>query len=565
MLTKIKISHKIYGLGAIQLLLIIIMGSVGYIQMNKIGVELVDIAEEDIPITKMLTALTENQLQEAILFERVMRVSFNTQIINQDSLGRVDTLRNKINAIKTKSLKEFKTISAFVAEGITKVHTEEARIKFNELLNGLKKVSVEYKGVIKESDEILDIITSQDDLSSITEKLAVIEKHRDDIDHALIDMLNDVQEFTLKAALKAENDEMAGIQLIIVILIVSIALGIFLPLVIGKAITSPILVLNDRLDEIASGDGDLTARLSERALDETGDTARAFNTFVEKIRSTISSVSKSVEVLDASSNTTTHEMNQTSASIKQQRNEIEMVAAAVEQMNSTIQEVASNTGEASDMANNVKNTVEQGQESANESHSIIEQLAQEIETASATIGTLAEKTDGIGMVLDTIRAIAEQTNLLALNAAIEAARAGETGRGFAVVADEVRSLAQRTQSSTGDIQALVEDLQAEAKNAVESMDKGSESTKTCLVKSGATGAAFHDVSNIVNHITALNEQIATATEEQSAVANEVNMNLTNIKSLAAETTVSAQNTSEANESISSGISDLRLQVEQFKT
>jgi len=565
MLTKIKITHKIYGLGAIQLLLIIIMGSVGYIQMSKIGLELVDIAEEDIPITKMLTSLTEHQLQEAILFERAMRVSFNTQVVNQDSLGRVDTLRNKINTIKTKSLKEFKTIDSFVAEGITKVHTEEARVKFNELLNGLKKVSVEYKGVINESDEILDIITSQGDLSSITKKLAVIEKHRDDIDHALIDMLDDVQEFTLKAALKAEHDEMTGIQLIMVILIVSIALGIFLPTVIGKAITRPILVLNDRLDEIASGDGDLTARLSERALDETGDTARAFNIFVEKIRSTISAVSKSVEVLDASSNTTTHEMNQTSASIKQQRNEIQMVAAAVEQMNCTIQEVATNTGEASDMANSVKNTVELGQESANESHSIIEQLAQEIETASATIGTLAEKTDGIGMVLDTIRAIAEQTNLLALNAAIEAARAGETGRGFAVVADEVRSLAQRTQSSTGDIQALVEDLQAEAKNAVESMDKGSESTKTCLVKSGATGAAFHDVSNIVNHITALNEQIATATEEQSAVANEVNMNLTNITSLAEETTTSAENTSEANESISTGISELRVQVKHFKT
>jgi len=565
MLSKLKISHKIYGLGAIQLLLIILMGSVGYIQMSKIGVALFDIAEEDIPATKMLTVLTEHQLQEAILFERAIRINFNMQVTGIGDSAHFEDTRNKINSLTKKSLGEFKTTKAFVSAGIQKVHTKEAKNKYTQLLNDLSKASNEYDKVIKESNELLAMVVAQEDAALIGEKLLIIEKHRDGIDHALIKMLDNIQEFTLKSALKAEHDEIAGIQLIMVLMVVSVAAGILLPLIIGKAITRPILVLNERLDEIASGDGDLTVTLSERALDETGDTARAFNIFVDKIRSTISSVSDSVEVLETSSNTTTQEMNQTSESIEQQRNEIEMVASAVEQMNSTIQEVATNTGEASDMANSVKSTVELGQESANESHSIIEQLAQEIETASATIGTLAEKTDGIGMVLDTIRAIAEQTNLLALNAAIEAARAGETGRGFAVVADEVRSLAQRTQSSTGDIQALVEDLQAEAKNAVESMDKGSESTKTCLVKSGATGAAFHDVSNIVNHITALNEQIATATEEQSAVANEVNMNLTNITSLAAETTVSAKNTSEANEAISSGISELRTQVQQFKT
>ena len=119
-----------------------------------------------------------------------------------------------------------------------------------------------------------------------------------------------------------------------------------------------------------------------------------------------------------------------------------MVASSVNQMNSATHDVATNTNNASQMAGNVRDSVNNGQKSAEDSHQIVQQLAQEIETASSTIGSLAEKTDGIGMVLDTIRAIAEQTNLLALNAAIEAARAGESGRGFAVVADEVRSLAQ---------------------------------------------------------------------------------------------------------------------------
>jgi len=193
------------------------------------------------------------------------------------------------------------------------------------------------------------------------------------------------------------------------------------------------------------------------------------------------------------------------------------------------------------------------------------QLEQEIELASATIGHLAEKTNGIGMVLETIRGIAEQTNLLALNAAIEAARAGESGRGFAVVADEVRSLAQRTQSSTGDIQSLVEGLQAEAKNAVGCMKKGSDSTQVCLEKSSITANYFVEISDIVTNITALNEQIATATEQQSVATDEINTNLTTITNIAAATSSGARTTSQANQTINAGLDDLRLQVHQFKT
>lgn len=565
MLSKIKISQKVYILGAVQLLLICLVGGVGYSQMSKIGVELVDIAEEDIPLTGMLTRLTEHQLQEAVLFERALRGALSRVSSASQQRADVDALKVDIEKLVSKSTREFDEIEAFIEEGIPKLHSQTAVTEYKALLTRIERVEENYNKLKIEANQTLGKIFSNIDTQSLIDSIALVEEHRDNIDHDLIEMLDSIQQFTLTAARQAEHDEIAGIRLITGLLIFSLIIAISLPYYIAKSISRPLVTLNERMEQIATGDGDLTQSLSERYQDETGDIARSFNIFIVKLRHIINDITSSVEVLDSSSKTASGEMLTTLDNIEKQRNEIEMVASSVNQMNSATHDVATNTNNASQMAGNVRDSVNNGQKSAEDSHQIVQQLAQEIETASSTIGSLAEKTDGIGMVLDTIRAIAEQTNLLALNAAIEAARAGESGRGFAVVADEVRSLAQRTQSSTGDIQTLVEGLQEEAKNAVACMDKGSESTEKCLDKSREATDAFEEVSQIVNNISALNAQIATAAEEQSAVATEVNNNLASITNIATATSDGALNTSKANEIITSGLGDLRHHVHQFKT
>ena len=564
MLSKIKISQKVYLLGFSLFSLIILMGGIGYTQMEKIGEELYNIAEEDIPVSKQLTLLTGHHLEEGILFERTLRIILEAKVTHHDDSAHLTEVRRDFDKLVGKSTEDFSKLTTFVEKVISTTHHEAAKEKFRLVLSSLKEAESGHLNLVNESTKAFDLVNDASDPEMLIKTLLMIEKGRDKIDHELIRLVDEIQNFTLEAALTAEHDEIAGIKLLITVLIVSAILALIFPMVIGKSITRPVLVLNEKLAEIASGDGDLTTTLSERALDETGDTARAFNLFLNKLRTTIGSISNSVDLLDGSSKVASGEMGGTVSNIEKQNAELDMVATAVSQMSSTIQEVASNTSEASSMATSVKGSVKSGKLSASESHEIIEQLAQEIELASGTIATLAEKTNGIGMVLDTIRAIADQTNLLALNAAIEAARAGETGRGFAVVADEVRSLAQRTQSSTGDIQTLVESLQTEAQNAVECMDKGSESTVLCLAKSSATGAAFEEVSGIVDSISALNEQIAAATEEQSAVANEVNVSLSNITEIAATTSAGAHNTANATDSINNGLGDLRSQVAQFK-
>jgi methyl-accepting chemotaxis protein len=565
MLSKIKISQKVYILGAVQLFLICLVGGVGYSQMAKIGVELVDIAEEDIPLTAMLTRLTEHQLQEAILFERALRGGLSRVSSPSQQRADVDALKVDIDKLVSKSTREFDEIEVFIEEGIPKLHSQAAVFEYKELLTSIERVEENYNKLKVEANQTLGMNFSNIDNQNLIDSIAFVEEQRDDIDHDLIEILDSIQQFTLTAARQAEHDEITGIRLITGLLIFSLIIAISLPYYIAKSISRPLVTLNERMEQIATGDGDLTQSLSERYQDETGDIARSFNIFIVKLRHIINDITSSVEVLDSTSKTASGEMLVTLDNIEKQRNEIEMVASSVNQMNSTTHDVATNTNNASQMAGNVRDSVNNGQKSAEESHQIVQQLAQEIETASSTIGSLAEKTDGIGMVLDTIRAIAEQTNLLALNAAIEAARAGESGRGFAVVADEVRSLAQRTQSSTGDIQTLVEGLQEEAKNAVACMDKGSESTEKCLDKSREATDAFEEVSQIVNNISALNAQIATAAEEQSAVATEVNNNLASISNIATATSDGALNTSKANEIITSGLCDLRQHVHQFRT
>jgi methyl-accepting chemotaxis protein len=256
-------------------------------------------------------------------------------------------------------------------------------------------------------------------------------------------------------------------------------------------------------------------------------------------------------------------MRVTASNVDNQRTETELVAAAVNEMSTTTHEVARSASHAADVTQNVKDKVVEGQKDAIETQTIIKKLSEEVSEASEVIGSLVEETNNIGNVLESIQGIAAQTNLLALNAAIEAARAGETGRGFAVVADEVRTLAQRTQTSTVDIQDLLLRLKTEANNAVTSMNKGTESANSCLEKSAKTSRTFEEASDSVSQISDLNVQIAAAAEEQSAVAEEINKNIVKISELADITAQGAKETSKANSTIAKSIIDLHSNLNVF--
>ncbi|WP_077340909.1 methyl-accepting chemotaxis protein [Pseudocolwellia agarivorans] len=562
MLKNIKIAHKIYILGFTQLFLMLIMGGIALTQMSKIGVELVDIAEKDIPLTNSISKLTEHQLEQSVLVERALFNIALTKPSLSQSNDHFTELKSHINELSITIENEINSIETFTRNSITSLHSIEAKEEYNNALEQIAQIKQHASDFAKEVEELLAFVEVAP-ISEITEKAYHMEEKGDELQHEVIALLTEIQNFTLKATLQAEHDEKAGITWIMVAFAVAFVTGLILPFIIGRAITKPINELVVRLEQVAQGDGDLTITLSEKAKDETGDVARAFNAFLSMLRALIGKTNVQADDLDDASEIAMKAMSETVINVDKQRSETEMVATAVNEMSATSYDVAQNAASAAEVTETVKDKVISGQHDALETQTIIKQLSQEVADASSVIQSLVQETNNIGNVLESIQGIASQTNLLALNAAIEAARAGETGRGFAVVADEVRTLAQRTQTSTVDIQELLLRLKSEANNAVISMDKGTESANLCLTKSAQTSRMFEEAAEAVITISDLNIQIATAAEQQSVVAEEVNKNLVNISNLADITAEGARVTSEANTVIAKRVVDLHANLNAF--
>ncbi|WP_133470962.1 methyl-accepting chemotaxis protein [Paraglaciecola marina] len=562
MLTRINIKQKIYVLGVIQITLMLIMGSVAIIQMAKIGYELMDIAEEDIPLASKVTTITELQLEQSILFERALFYASLTSLDVPDAESDFNHVKTELLELTPSIISKIKEAESFSEHAIGDVHSELGRQKFTSVLTVLKDIELKYKDF---SDSVAAILETATTLSpvNLSKKAHQLENLEDILKDDLVLLLDDIQKFTLAASLKAEQDEKAGIKWIIATFVIAVIICLILPVLISRSIVNPINELIDRLKEIANGDGDLTVKLNDKAKDETGEVARAFNTFIDVINKLISNTNAQANELETASNVALNVMEETAASIEKQHAETAMVATAINEMSSSSQEVSRSATHAAEVTQTVKNKVIEGKQDAIETQNIITQLSEEVSEASSVIESLVEETNNIGNVLESIQGIAAQTNLLALNAAIEAARAGETGRGFAVVADEVRTLAQRTQTSTVDIQDLLLRLKTEANNAVTSMSKGTDSAAICLEKSTKTSQTFEEASDSVTQISDLNLQIAAAAEEQSAVAEEVNKNIVKISDLADVTARGAQSASDANTTIAKHVTELHTNLNVF--
>ena len=347
-------------------------------------------------------------------------------------------------------------------------------------------------------------------------------------------------------------------------LIIGIVIGVLVAFFMARMITQPINAAVHAMEDLAEGEGDLTRRLDESGKSEIAMMAKGFNSFAGKVQALVSQVASSVENLSNVVSDVSNIVDQTQTGSQQQRQQTEQVATAITEMTATVQEVASNANLAADSAQQADDNAKAGQKIVSDTVASINSLAGEIETGSNVINKLSNDAQSIGSVLDVIKGIAEQTNLLALNAAIEAARAGEQGRGFAVVADEVRTLASRTQQSTTEIEAMIDSLQVQARAAVQAITSGQEKAGVSVEQASNAGNSLNEITDSVATITSMNIQIATASEEQSAVAEEINQNVVNISHVAESNADASNQLSSSSQDLAQLASELQDLVSQFK-
>lgn len=521
-----------------------IIALVGIAQISNISSDAFRLGDKYIPgLNYLLQA--DRDMQQALVAER--------SIIFLDT--KSDEFKKMSDSHKENIEQTFDRVNKFF-ETITDEETLSHKQEFFDLFEKWKAVSTEVVNQRTVGGRQGRTVAIE---MSFNEASVYFEKTRE--------VLDGLSEHLIKFATENAQHAHTNSEESFFTLSVSLGLGlltcVLVALFFPGLVTGPLNRVISTIDDLASGDGDLTLRLDVSSTDELGTLSSKLNIFLDKLHDLISRLASTTQQVHSSAQQLLDLNDQTQKLVMTQHTSTDMVATAMNEMSATVRDVAQSAANAAQAARQADADANSGSNLVKSSTESIINLAKDVEQAAEVIHTLETEVESVGSVLDVIRGIAEQTNLLALNAAIEAARAGEQGRGFAVVADEVRTLASRTKESTQEIQKMIESLQQGARNAVTVMNSGQENTKISVQRAESAGASLVEITSAVTSISDMNIQIANAAEEQSAVTEDINKNITEISMVADNTAKISTQATETSGKLSEYASELDQIVKNF--
>jgi len=513
-------------------------------------------------VFSMFTAMKiQNEMSEVM--EHDIRIESEVARVMSDFKTQVQEWKNVLirgsnDQQRDKYWGKFNKQHKKVQAELTSLISDKRNIEFESSLLELRKGHNE---LLPKYQQGLKIFTGSDfDISAADESVKGIDRA---LSMSLSDFYAVIEEGVANSITNTKEDATSSMQLTWLLLVIAIIVSFIIFMVmVQKNIVKPAQNLVRDISRMA--EGDFSGQISVHSADEIGQIADAAERMKIDISDMVQRINQSVYTLSTSAEEMSHVSDQANQAMMGQRQETDQVATAMNQMTATVHEVAQNAQLAADSASQASSEVSTGQGVVNDAIRAIASLVQKVEQASDVIHNLESDSVEIGSVLDVIRSIAEQTNLLALNAAIEAARAGEQGRGFAVVADEVRVLAQRTQTSTEEIQKMIERLQSGSHEAVEAMNQSRSQADVTRDTAAEAGKVLTAITSSVTNINDMNALIASAAEEQNAVAEEINRNIVNISQASETTAESVASTARSSEDLRNVAEELKHVVSRLK-
>jgi methyl-accepting chemotaxis protein len=554
-LKNLSLKIKLMSFAGFLLALMILGFGYAIYSMNSIGKELAAIAEEDIPLTEKLAAISTHQLEQGIQFERALHYGAILEL-EDEARGRFDQAVEAFDKGTEQVETEIREAEALAEQAAGHLTGEQAA-EFRTVAESLKRIEAQHVVFAEHVHKVFAAYL--EGYSHQAEELAAdVEHEEENLSNELGGLLAEIGKFTEESAKAAAAHEVAAIIIIGILAVISIIVGLVSSWFFAEAIVKGVRKAT------ATASGDLTQKIVVDSGDEIGELLSAMNGMRRKLLDMIAHMSDITAQLSTASEEMSTVTRTTSEALRDQRSETEMVATAIHEMSATAQEVAANIAHTATAASEANEQTRGGSRIVEQSIEQINHLAEQITTSAEAISTVEQYSEAINTVLDVIKSVAEQTNLLALNAAIEAARAGEQGRGFTVVADEVRTLAGRTQQSTEEINETIGKLQAASHQAVNTMEQSRKETQSAVENATKMGDALASIAQAVSKIDEMATQIASASEEQGAVSEEINRNITKINEMSAQTASGAEDTATASGDLSRMAADLSTIIGEFK-